>query len=103
MNPNTNQNKVDGPTIEQGMQSMLSDIKNKTVQVVADCESSVRKSPGKAVLIAVAAGYCLNRLPIRGLILSQVKLITALAPPAVVAYGAAKICELLQREARKKA
>jgi hypothetical protein len=87
------------PTIEQGVNALVSDTKQKVTDTYQDCEDRVRESPGKAILIALAAGYCLHRLPIRSLLVAQVRLAAALAPPALFVFGAAKVCEFLQREA----
>ena len=87
------------PTVEEGVNALLSDAKHKVLDRYEACEDMVRKSPGKAVLVAVAAGYCLHRLPVRSLLVSQVRLLTALTPPTLLAFGAAKLCEFLQRKA----
>lgn len=93
---------VDPPTIDQGVDALVGDVKRQVSQRYKDCEQSVRESPGKAILIAVAAGYCLHRLPVRSLLVAQVRLLTALAPPTLLAFGAAKLCEFLQGQAREK-
>ena len=91
------------PTIEEGVNALLCDVKKNICRRCEDCEQCVRESPGKAILVAVAAGYLLHRLPIRSLLVSQVRLMAALAPPTLVAFGAAKLCEFLQNQARQKA
>jgi hypothetical protein len=73
----------------------------KATSTYARCEERVKQSPGKAVLIAVASGYFLHRLPVRSLLVSQVRLLAALAPPALYAFGAAKLGEYLQKQARR--
>ncbi len=90
------------PTVEEGVNALVSDAKQKVTDTYHDCEHSIRESPGKAILIALAAGYCLNRLPVRSLLVAHVRLAAALAPPALFAYGAAKVLEVLQREAVAK-
>lgn len=89
------------PTIEQGVISLMDDVKTKAASTYEACEKRVRQSPGKAVLIAVASGYFLHRLPVRSLLVSQVRLLAALAPPALFAFGAAKLAEYLQKQARR--
>ena len=91
------------PSIEEGVNALLSDVKQKVCHQYEDCEQRVRDSPGKALLVAVAAGYLLHRLPVQSLIVSQVRLAAALAPPVLLAFGAAKLCEFLQSQARRKA
>ncbi len=93
---------VSPPTIEDGVNALLADAKRKVSQRYEDCEQSVRHAPGKAILIAVAAGYLIHRLPVRSLLVSQVRLLAALAPPTLLAFGAAKLCEFLQEQAREK-
>lgn len=90
------------PTIEQGVNALMEDVKLRVRMTRENCEQHIRRSPGKAVLAAVAAGYCLHRLPVRSMLVAQVRLITALAPPALLAFGAAKLCEFLQNEARRR-
>jgi hypothetical protein len=91
------------PTVEQGVNALLGDVKRKACERYQNCEQHVRESPGKAILAAVAAGYILHRLPVRSLLVSQVRLVAALAPPTLLAFGAAKLCEFLQTQAREKA
>lgn len=98
MNP-TSYSATQPPTIEQGLNTLVIDAKRKVSDSYHDYEDCVRESPGKAILLAVAAGYCIHRLPVRSLLVTQVRLLAALAPPALFAYGAAKVCELLQKQA----
>lgn len=90
------------PTIEEGVNALITDAKRNVCQRYGHFEQQVRESPGKAILLAVAAGYCLHRLPVRALLVSQVRLMAALAPPTLLAFGAAKLCEFLQGQAREK-
>lgn len=89
------------PTVEQGVNALIDDVKQKVHSSYENCEEQVRSSPGKAILIAIAAGYCLHRLPVRSILVAQVRLIAALTPPALFAFGAAKLCEFLQKETRR--
>lgn len=89
------------PTVEEGVNALIADVKHSAQSRYEEYEACIRKSPGKAVLIAVAAGYCLHRLPLRSLLVSQVRLMAALAPPTLLAFGAAKLCEFLQYKARE--
>lgn len=90
------------PTVEQGVNALVGDVKRKVTDQLDECRQRVRATPGRAVLIAIAGGYLLHRLPIRSLLVSQVRLISALAPPTLVAFGAAKLCEYLQTQARNR-
>lgn len=61
------------------------------------CRSRIRETPTRALLGAVAAGYLLHRLPVRAILVTQVRMLSALTPPALFFFGAAKAYELLQR------
>lgn len=88
------------PSIEEGVNALIHDAKQKACDSYQHCEECVRESPGKAILVAVGAGYLLHRLPVRSLLVSQVRVMAALAPPVLFAFGAAKLCEFLQGQAR---
>lgn len=51
---------------------------------------------------AVVAGYPLHRLPVRAILLTQVRVLSALTPPVLILFGAAKLYEFLQRQELKK-
>lgn len=89
------------PTVEQGVNALVGDVKNKVHDSYRNCEQCVQRSPGKAILAALAAGYCIHRLPVKSLLVAQVRLMVALAPPVFLAFGAVKLCEYLQNEARR--
>ncbi len=99
MNPRTSPSDFP-PTVEQGVNALVDDAKRTLSRTYEGYEQRVRQEPVKAILIALAAGYCLHRLPLRSLLVTQVRLVTALAPPTLLAFGAAKLCEFLQRQAR---
>lgn len=90
------------PTIEQGIHALVNDGKRKLHDSCEDCRQCIRESPIQSLLLAVAAGYVLHRLPVRALLLAEFRLMTALTPPTLLAYGAVKLCEALQNQARKK-
>ena len=54
------------------------------------------------MLIAVGTGYVLSRMPLRAIIVSQIRLAATLAPPALLALGAVKLCEFLQSSSRPR-
>lgn len=62
-----------------------------------DYENQIRKSPTTSVLGAVAVGYLLHRLPVRAILVTHVRVLSALAPPALFLFGAAKLYDFLQR------
>lgn len=59
-------------------------------------EEQVRESPTKAVLIAAGIGYVLHRLPLRSLLATNIKLLWAFAPPAIMAVAAGKGFHVLE-------
>jgi hypothetical protein len=62
------------------------------------CEARIRKSPMTSVLGAAAAGYLLHRMPVRAILVTQVRVLSALTPPALFLFGAAKLYEFLQKQ-----
>jgi hypothetical protein len=88
------------PTIEDGVNALLFDVKQHFTETCQNWEGSVRRSPRKAMVVAVAAGYLLHRLPVGSILATNVRLLAALVPPVVLAFGAAKVCEFLQEQAR---
>jgi hypothetical protein len=65
-------------------------------------QSRVRKSPTTAMLGAVAFGYLLHRLPVRAILVTQVRVLSALTPPALLLFGAAKLYAFLQKQESAK-
>lgn len=90
------------PTVEEGLQAMLQDGKRSLRQRYQAFQTEVARNPAKAVLIATAAGYLLKRLPLRSILVANVRIAAALTPPLLLAIGAAKACEYLQSKARMK-
>lgn len=85
-------------SVDDGVEALLSKTRLSIRHRYQKCEKQVRKSPTTSLLVAVAAGYCLHRLPVRAILVTQVRLLAALAPPALFLFGAAKLCEFLQRQ-----
>jgi hypothetical protein len=85
-------------SVEEGVNALLCNAQQSIRHSYQECEERVRKSPTTAVLAAVATGYCLHRLPVRAILVANVRLLSALVPPAFFVFGAAKICEYLQRQ-----
>ena len=59
-------------------------------------ENRIRINPVKAVLVAAAVGCVLDRLPARAIMLTQIRVLSALAPPALLLFGAAKLIDCLR-------
>ena len=89
-------------SVEEGVNTLLCNAQQCIREKHQECEASIRKSPNSAMLIALATGYCLNRLPVRAILVTQVRLLSALAPPALFLFGAAKVCEYLQSQNASK-
>jgi hypothetical protein len=89
------------PSIEEEFNHLLEQAKTKARGVCEASAQRVRQSPGKAVMIAAGVGYFLHRLPVGALLVSQVRLIAALAPPVLLAAGAAKLCGFVQKQAHR--
>lgn len=85
-------------SIDESLNKLLDEVKAGVQSGYHSCEQRIQRDPVETVMGAVAVGYCMNRLPMRAIILANVRLITALAPPALFLYGAAKVYEYLQRE-----
>ncbi len=77
---------------------MLSNTRQRIHERHQKCENRVRKSPTKAMLGAVATGYILHRMPVRAIVVTQVRVLSALTPPVLLLFGAAKLYEFLQRQ-----
>ena len=84
--------------MEEGINVLLCNAQQGIHHRYQQCQKQIRKSPTTAVLGAVAAGYLLHRLPVRAILVTQVRVLSALAPPALFLFGAAKLCEFLQRQ-----
>ena len=58
----------------------------------------MREKPGQSLLIALLAGFILNRLPIGRLFGGLVRLLVFALKPALLLYGATKVYEVIQEE-----
>jgi len=88
--------------MEEGINGLLCNARQGIRHRYQRCQNQVRKSPTTAVLGAVAAGYLLHRLPVRAILDTQIRVLSALAPPALFLFGAAKLYEFLQRQEMAK-
>lgn len=88
---------LESPSVEQSVCLVINQARQDLRQRYHRCEDRIRKSPAVAVLGATAAGYLLHRLPVRAILLTQVRVLSALTPPALLLFGAAKLFEVLQR------
>lgn len=89
-------------SMEEGVNVLIGNARQGIRQRYQKCESRIRKSPTKAVLGAVAAGYLMHRLPMRAIVVTQVRVLSALTPPALLLFGAAKLFEFLQWQESSK-
>ena len=97
MNDPSNQTTVP-LTIEEGVNALLNHAKQDIRQRYQECENHIRRSPTTSMIGAVAAGYLLHRLPVRAILITQVRVLSALAPPVLILFGAAKLHEFVQRQ-----
>jgi len=94
----TDTNSVSPSTVDEGILSVCHSSKEKLKGCLAEWEDCVKQHPVKSVLAAAAAGALIHRLPVRSILAANVKVVGALLPPALFAYGAAKLCEILQQK-----
>ncbi len=85
-------------SVEEGVKDLWNNARQGFCDRHQKCQERVRQSPMASVLGAVAAGYLLHRLPVRAILVTQVRVLSALTPPALVLFGAAKLYEFLQRQ-----
>lgn len=90
-------------SVDDGIHAMLSSSKERVVERLEDWENCVREHPVKAVVGAAIAGALILRLPLRSILIANVRIASALAPPALFAYGAAKLVEILQQKSARAA
>ena len=88
-------------TIVESVDQVLRDAQKCAERKYGEFEEKVREAPGTALLTALAAGYVLNQLPLRTIIAAKIKLASALFPPALFLFGAAKIYEFATQETAK--
>lgn len=92
-----------GGSLESSVGTLVRGASDNLHHRYAECEEQVRKSPSSALLCAVAVGYLLRNLPIAALVSGVMRLLLALVRPAAFLFIAAKLFEILQREAKKSA
>lgn len=89
------------PTVEEGVQALLDDGRSFFRDRYEECKEHVVNHPTASILTALAVGCVLDRLPLRAIFITKMRIIAALAPPVLFAVGAAKACEYLQTKARQ--
>ncbi|MES2981060.1 MAG: hypothetical protein V4727_02010 [Verrucomicrobiota bacterium] len=97
MNDSSNQ-PVTPLSMEEGVQVLLSNARQGIRRRYQKCNNRIRKSPTSAVIGAAAVGYVLHRLPVRAILVTQVRVLSALTPPALILFGAAKLYDFLQKQ-----
>lgn len=97
MNDSSNQ---PAPTLsmEEGVHVLLSNAQQGIRRRYQKYNNLIRKSPTSAVIGAAAVGYLLHRLPVRAILVTQVRVLSALTPPALILFGAAKLYDFLQKQ-----
>jgi hypothetical protein len=84
--------------IEEMAKASLHHVQEDMRHRYQELEDRVRQCPTTSVLGAAAVGYLLHRLPLRAILVTKVRVLSALAPPVLFLYGAAKIYEYLQKQ-----
>ena len=97
-------NPVAPLSLEEGVNVLLSNTRQGIRHRYQRCQNYIRRSPTTSVLGAAAVGYLLHRMPVRAILVTQVRILSALTPPALFLFGAAKLYEFLHRQelARKE-
>lgn len=85
-------------SIEEGVNVLFRNAREGIQQRRLECETQIQKSPKKAMLGAFAAGYFMHHMPVRTILITQVRVLGALTPPALLLFGAAKLCDLLKKQ-----
>lgn len=85
----------------QRAKSVVENVRSKAHENLEAYEQKVRQSPGKAVLIALGTGFCLNRLPVAALIAAPIRLTAVLAKPALLVLGATKLYEIVEKQSQR--
>lgn len=83
-------------SVEQMLASSFESVRSNVTDRFHGAEESVRREPGKALLIAVFAGYVLRLLPIGAIIGAILSIAMTLLRPAILLLGAAKVYEFVQ-------
>jgi hypothetical protein len=100
---NDQSNHPESPrSLEEGVNILLGNAGNGLRHRYRKCEDKIRKSPAQSVVLAVAVGYLLHLLPVRAILVTQVRVLSALTPPALLLLGAAKLYEFLQKQKKAK-
>lgn len=84
--------------MEEGVHVLLCNARQAIRQRHQKCRNRIREAPTTSILGAVAVGCLLHRLPVRAILVTQVRILAALAPPALIVFGAAKLFDFLQRQ-----
>jgi hypothetical protein len=84
--------------MDEGVNVLWSNARQGLRDHYKDCQIRIQKSPTTAVLGAVAVGYLLHRMPVREILVTQIRVLSALAPPALILFGAAKLYEFLRKQ-----
>lgn len=76
--------------LEEGLEELLCNARQEIRSRYQKCENQIRKSPTTAVLGAAVVGYLLHRMPVRAIVVTQVRVLSALIPPRAVSLRGGK-------------
>ncbi len=94
----TSEQPVASLSMEEGVHVLLDNARQAICYRYHKCNNRIRKSPTTSVIGAVAAGYLLHRLPVKSILVTQVRVLAALTPPALILFGAAKLYDFLRKQ-----
>jgi len=72
--------------------------KDQWDELIAQTEDFVRANPTRSLLYGVAAGFILDRLPIFRILATFLRLLLKAFKPAILAYGATKLYQVLKAD-----
>jgi len=84
-------------SVEESLSTFLTKAAEGIRQRHHRCEGRIRRAPTGAMLIALAGGYLLHRIPLRAVVITVCRLLWALTPTALVLFAVVKLVALLQK------
>ena|SRR5436190_12262973 len=88
-------------TVENGVATAFKTAQKTVQRSLEEYEENIRESPRSALLCAMAFGYFLRLIPLGAILAGLGRLFAAIAKPAILLFGAAKMYEFLQAESSR--
>ena len=89
------------PHFADRAKTVADNMKAKTNLRLEVYEDKIRQAPAKAFLVALGSGYLISRLPLTALVAVPLRLTAVLAKPTLLVLGAAKLCDIIEKQSRK--